>query len=112
MEPNKAGQIVATPLFLDMQSEIMPIVDMLIDKEAPQWGAREHVSLVVRTALRANEACIEHEIEGDDARIFICRSLDQHGIAGNASQFRQWLQSKQGGERLPKETAKAKALYK
>jgi hypothetical protein len=97
------------PEMLDMTTEILPIVLALIDAEKPVWGTFEHTSLVARVSILAlDKSTIELGMNSDDSRIFLCKSLDQHGIAGNASQFRQWLVAK---KHLPETSAK-KSFYK
>lgn len=82
--------------------EIMPIVDLILQSqgEVKQWTNVNHVSLLSRIALKAISAC--DSTEPDAQRIFLCKTLNQHGIAGNASQFRQYLQSTKGGNRIAK----------
>jgi hypothetical protein len=95
------------PLLIDM-SEIFPIVDaILAQDETPNWSNVNHVSLVARTARLAIDRAIDLELNDDEQRLFVCRTLDQHGIAGNASQFRQYLASEKGGKRIPEGSAKA-----
>lgn len=95
------------PLFVGMD-EINPIVDLILaSSEVKEWTLKNHVSLLARVTILAYEnGSITNGLSGDDLRIFICRTLDQHGIAGNASQFRQWLMSEKGGSRIAKENAK------
>lgn len=95
------------PLFVGMD-EINPIVDLILaTSEVKEWTLMNHVSLLARTAILAYESgSIANGLSGEDLRIFICRTLNQHGIAGNASQFRQWLMSEKGGSRIAKENSK------
>lgn len=98
---------IKKPLFVGMD-EINEIVNLILASGGvKEWTLMNHVSLLARVAILAYEqGSIANGLSGDELRIFICRTLDQHGIAGNASQFRQWLMSEKGGSRIAKENAK------
>lgn len=95
------------PLFVGMD-EINPIVDLILaSSEKKEWTLANHVSLLARVSILAYESGSGYGgLSGNNLRIFICRTLDQHGLAGNASQFRQWLMSEKGGSRIAKESSK------
>lgn len=97
---------IRKPLFVGMD-QINEIVNLILASGVKEWTLTNHVSLLARVAILAYEqGSIVNGLSGDKLRIFICRTLDQHGIAGNASQFRQWLMSEKGGSRIAKENAK------
>jgi hypothetical protein len=101
----------AKPSFLAM-TEIMPLVDSIIAQDTvPQWGTINHVSLVAKLARLAIDTAIDLALDETEQHLFVCRTLNQHGIAGNASQFRQYLSSDKGGQRIPEGSAKT-ATYK
>lgn len=75
------------------EATILDMARQIVDAQrkaglAPTWGTKQHIGLLRRAiqALCAGKA--------DD--LTICKSLDVHGLGGNASQFRQWLNSDKG----------------
>lgn len=103
---------VKQPLFLGMD-EVLSIVDAILAKqEGPkQWASINHIGLIGRLAILAVERASKMQLNEEQTRLFVCRTLDQHGIGGNSSQFRQYLQSEKGGSRLAKETSRVKGDY-
>ena len=74
--------------------ELMPFVDAEIAK-GKGWTSTAHGLALANAAIKAYEvASMELGLTGQTLTVFIARSLDQHGLGGNASQFRQYLASK------------------
>jgi hypothetical protein len=87
------NQKIEKPLFVDF-SELMPFVDAEIAK-GKGWTSTSHGLALANAAIKAYEtASMEQGLTGQALTVFVARSLDQHGLGGNASQFRQYLASK------------------
>ena len=87
--------------------QILPLVDAELAK-GKGWTAAAHGIVLAQTAIMAYEqATLEQSLSGRERDVFIARTLDQHGLGGNSSQFRHWLASKQGGFRLTASQSKA-----
>jgi copper homeostasis protein CutC len=54
----------------------------------PSWGTKQHIGLLARVHDRLCAAKAN--------RLDVCKTLDTKGLGGNASQFRQWLNSAKG----------------
>ena len=52
------------------------------------WGTKQHIGLLANVALELSNR--------KAAKLDICKTLDTKGLGGNASQFRQWLNSDKG----------------
>ena len=74
--------------------EFMPFVDAEITK-GKGWTSAAHGLCLAQAACKAyEEGSIGQGLNGQALVVFVARSLDQHGLGGNASQFRQWLEKK------------------
>ena len=71
------------------------------------WTSAAHGMTLAAFAIRAVEEGKKHGLEERKLTVFVARSLDQHGLGGNASQFRQYLASEKGGRRIEKRFSKA-----
>lgn len=80
-------------------SVLLDQVDRILKQQGPRkrWGQREHVAFIANLV----EYCLGSELVGKDEKTALKELLDEHGAGGNASQFRQWLASKEGGQRIP-----------
>ena len=75
------------------EAKILEMAKAIVDAQrntgkTPHWGARQHIGLLanVSLALAADKA----------DKLTYCKTLDIKGLGGNASQFRQWLNSAKG----------------
>jgi hypothetical protein len=94
------------PLFVEFD-QFLPLVDAELAK-GKGWTSTAHGLTLAGAAIMAYEqGAIDHGLKEKDLLLFIARSLDQHGLGGNASQFRQWLASKQGGNRIEKSESRS-----
>ena len=82
--------------------DILEHVDLILAKQgdgAKTWGKAEHLALLGN--IFAEHASTVVEGKFDNARKDFMATCAQHGLGGNDSQFRQWLASNEGGNRLP-----------
>ena len=80
--------------------QILPFVDAELAKGKGWTSASHGIVLAHAAQLAYEQGALEHGLKDRELTVFMARSLDQHGLGGNASQFRQWLASKQGGMRI------------
>ena len=86
--------------------QILPLVDAELAK-GKGWTSASHGIVLAQAAVMAYEqATMEQGLSERERDVFIARSLDQHGLGGNSSQFRHWLASKQGGKRIAESQSK------
>jgi hypothetical protein len=76
---------------MDYATQIVPIVDKLIEASRGDWTQSVHCSLIAAIAKAAKQ---------NDSVSFLAATLNQHGIGGNCSQFTQFLRSTKGGCKL------------
>jgi hypothetical protein len=89
--------------------ELLELVDAILTQQkskgiSPRWTQAEHIALLANAIMQITSATAE---EKPGLRL----ALSSHGLGGNASQFRQWLESKDAGSRLPKGTKGALLKY-
>lgn len=86
------------------ETSILTNVNRILAKQngTRTWGAKEHNILL---SLVAEDCGLDVASKKDFRDLLAVR-----GLGGNSSQFRQWLQSKDGGELIPK-TAVVDATY-
>lgn len=75
------------------EDQIKAMAKVIIDAQiksgiTPHWGSKQHIGLVANVVLAL------HAAKAD--KLAICKTLDTKGLGGNASQFRQWLNSDKG----------------
>jgi hypothetical protein len=89
--------------------ELLELVDAILKQQdvkgiPRRWTAAEHIALLANAVMQITSATKE---EKPGLRL----ALASHGLGGNASQFRQWLESKDAGSRLPKGTGSKLVEY-
>lgn len=103
---SKKIAVVPVPM---ADADILAHVDQILAKQpenAKSWGKAEHLALLGRV--------FEEHASGVDAkgeniatvRKDFMATMSKHGIGGNDSQFRQYLASKDGGNKLPEGKSK------
>lgn len=78
--------------FMDYATQIVPIVDKLVEASRGDWTQSVHCSLIAAILKKASKQ--------NDSVSYLAATLDQHGIGGNCSQFTQFLRSTKGGCKL------------
>lgn len=85
---------------INEQQIVLDCVDVILAKQSgrKKWGKEEHSACIIRVH-RECESISENEEEMEMA---FSKCLNFKGLAGNSSQFLQFLQSDKGSKRIAK----------